>query len=111
LTFHLNIVYNIPKKVEIMHKVIKINVLENYRLDLTFADGTRGTADLSDLAGSGVFKCWDNYEEFKMVKIGDAGELVWREQIDLCPDALYLRVTGKTAEDIFPALKHVTVYA
>jgi len=94
-----------------MHKVIKINVMENYCLDLTFADGTRGTVDLSDLAGSGVFKLWNNYEKFKMVKIGDAGELVWGEQIDLCPDSLYMRVTGKTAEDIFPGLKHVLVYA
>jgi len=94
-----------------MHKVIKVNVLENYRLDLTFADSTRGIADLSDLAGSGVFKLWDSYDEFKMVKIGDTGELIWRDQIDLCPDSLYLRVTGKNAEDIFPCLKHVSVYA
>jgi len=27
------------------------------------------------------------------------------EDIDLCPDALYLRLTGKTPEDLFPALK------
>ena len=94
-----------------MQKIIKVDVLEHYRLDLTFTDGTRGTADLSDLAGSGVFKLWDNYNEFQKVKIGATGELVWGEQIDLCPDALYLRVTGKTAEDLFPGLKHVLIYA
>jgi hypothetical protein len=39
------------------------------------------------------------------VKIGSSGELVWNDQIDLCPDALYLKVTGKKPEDIFPALR------
>jgi hypothetical protein len=32
-------------------------------------------------------------------------ELVWREQVDPCSDALYLKVTGKKPEDIFPALR------
>ena len=42
------------------------------------------------------------------VKIGETGELIWSEQVDLCPDALYLRLTGKKPEDIFPSLKHTT---
>jgi hypothetical protein len=40
-----------------------------------------------------------------------AGELGWGDQIDLCPDALYLKVTGKTPEDLFPALRHVPTRA
>jgi hypothetical protein len=31
--------------------------------------------------------------------------LIWGEELDLCPDSLYLQVTGKTPEDIFPALR------
>ena len=98
-------------KTQIMQKIIQVKALENYRLGLTFADGTRGVADLSDLAGKGVFELWNNYDEFKKVKIGESGELVWGKQIDLCPDSLYLKVTGKTPEDLFPALKRVFVHA
>ena len=89
-----------------MNKIVKVDVLRGYRIDLTFADGTQGIVDLSDLAGRGVFSLWSDYAEFEKVRIGDNGELIWSDQLDLCPDALYLRVTGKKPEDIFPVLKH-----
>ncbi len=41
-----------------MHKVTQVKALEDYRLELTFADGTHGTVDLSDLARKGVFALW-----------------------------------------------------
>ena len=91
-----------------MKKITHVEVLENYRLYLTFADSKRGTVDLSDLAGSGVFAFWKNYEDFRKVKIGDTGELVWADQVDLCPDSLYLKITGKKPEDLFPSLKRET---
>lgn len=88
-----------------MHRITKAEPLANYRVDLTFADGTRGIADLSHLAGRGVFALWNNPAEFKKVKIGEAGELIWLDQIDLCPDSLYLRITGKEPAEVFPALR------
>lgn len=88
-----------------MNRITHVEVLQGYRLDITFADGTRGIADVSGLAGRGVFSLWDDYEKFMAVRIGDTGELVWGDQVDLCPDSLYLRVTGKSPEDIFPSLK------
>ena len=91
-----------------MHKVIDVRVLDNYRLDLTFADGT---VAFSDLVGRGVFDGWSDYDVFREVKIGDAGELIWGDQIDLCPDSLYLAVTGEKPEDIFPRLKGEPVRA
>ena len=94
-----------------MQKITDVQVLDNYRLRLTFMDGTRGTADLSELVGGGVFALWNNYEEFQKVKIGDTGELIWAEQVDLCPDALYLRVTGKKVEELFPSLKNKILHA
>jgi hypothetical protein len=87
-----------------MHKVVQVRVLDDYRLDLTFDDGTRGLVDLSNRVGSGVFSFWDDYAAFRSVRIGGSGELVWSDQVDLCPDSLYLRVTGKKPEDVFPAL-------
>ena len=94
-----------------MHRITKVSVLDGFRLALTFADGTRGTVDLSDLVGHGVFSLWNDYRAFQGVRIGDTGELVWSEQVDLCPDALYLKATGKKPEDVFPALKHEPAHA
>ncbi|MCX7046900.1 MAG: DUF2442 domain-containing protein [Candidatus Sumerlaeota bacterium] len=86
-----------------MFKIIQVKPLPQYRLWLKYDDGTEGIADLSDLAGDGVFSIWDDQEVFNSVKIGDMGELQWGEEVDLCPDALYLRITGKEPEDVFPA--------
>ncbi len=88
-----------------MPEVTEVRVLEQYRLDLTFDDGTRGTVDLGDLVGKGVFAAWRDYRAFERVRIGSSGELMWDDRIDLCPDALYLQVTGKTPEEIFPGLR------
>jgi len=88
-----------------MRKVLKAKALQGYRLDLDFDDGVSGTVDLSDLAGKGVFALWNDRSAFEQVRVGPSGELIWGDQIDLCPDALYLKVTGKKPEDVFPALR------
>ena len=94
-----------------MHKVIRVNVLPNYRLELQFEDGKSGIVDLSRLVGNGVFTIWSDYNGFKKVRIGEAGELVWGDQIDLCPDSLYLQATRQRPEDVFPSLKREATYA
>ncbi len=94
-----------------MRKVSKVKILQGYRLGLEFDDGVSGTVDLSGLVGKGVFALWCDPHSFEQVRIGSSGELVWGDQIDLCPDALYLKVTGKTPEDLFPALRHVPTRA
>ena len=33
------------------------------------------------------------------------GVIGWNEELDLCPDALYMELTGKTEEELFPALR------
>jgi hypothetical protein len=88
-----------------MRKITHVEVLQAYRLELTFDDGTSGTVDLSDLAGKGVFACWNDRAAFAQVRVGSSGELVWGNQVDLCPDALYLKATGKKPEEVFPALR------
>ena len=67
-------------------------------------DQTEGEIDLSDLAGRGVFKAWDDQEFFKSVRLASHGAIEWGSDIDICPDAMYLRLTGKAPEDIFPSL-------
>ena len=94
-----------------MRKIANVRVLDGYCLELTFDDGVSGKVDLSDLAGKGVFTVWQDRDAFQTVRIGSSGELVWDEQIDLCPDSLYLKVTGKRPEDVFPALRHEPAHA
>jgi hypothetical protein len=94
-----------------MRKISEVKVLQAYRLELVFDDGARGVVDLSDLVGKGVFAIWRDRRIFEQVQIGSFGELVWGDQIDLCPDALYLKATGKKPEDVFPALRRESVHA
>ena len=94
-----------------MTKITKVEVLQGYQLELAFDDGVCGVVDLSELVGTGVFALWCDLRVFEQVRIGSFGELVWGDQIDLCPDSLYLRATGKKPEDIFPTLRRETAYA
>jgi hypothetical protein len=94
-----------------MRKVTAVKVLEGFRLELTFDDGIHGTVDVSDLAGKGVFGLWSDRIAFEKVEIGSSGELAWGDKIDLCPDSLYLKVTNKRPQDLFPALRREPAHA
>jgi hypothetical protein len=67
--------------------------------------------DLSHLVGKGVFALWNNYHAFQQVYIGSSGQIAWSDEIDLCPDAVYLKITGKNPEEVFPGLADVRAYA
>lgn len=90
---------------------VEVKPLDNYRLWIKFSDGVEGIVDLSEFAGRGVFALWNDYREFERVHIGPGGELAWGEQIDMCPDAVYLRVTGKRPEELFPKLREMIQHA
>ena len=88
-----------------MIKIIEARVLDSFRLYVKFSDGAEGEVDLSDLAGQGVFAAWNDPAFFKQVQIGSLGRsLNWSDQIDLSADSLYLNLTGKTAQELFPKL-------
>ena len=94
-----------------MMKLVQIKPLDGYRLWLRFADGVEGQVDISDLAGRGVFEAWKDPHFFESVRVDESGAAVWGDKLDLCPDALYLRLTGKSPEDIFPKLKSIEAHA
>lgn len=75
----------------------EVRALEGYCLWLRYSDGVEGEVDLSHLAGRGVFKAWKDRAFFESVRIDEAGAISWGEGIELCPDALYLKLTGKIA--------------
>lgn len=94
-----------------MYKIINVTVLQNYKVRLEYSDGEKGIADLSHLVGKGVFALWNDYNTFQNVKIGSSGELLWNDQVDLCPDSLYLQITNQEPEDLFQSLKRKVPHA
>jgi Protein of unknown function (DUF2442) len=94
-----------------MRKATQVKPLEGYRIWLRYADGVEGEVDLSHLAGRGVFKSWSDRAVFESVHIDGSGAIAWPGDLDLCPDALYLRLTGKTADEVFPHGKTTLVDA
>ena len=91
------------EKIE-MKKIIAIEVRENYRVWLRFDDGAEGEVDLSVHVGKGVFAPWADYGFFRKATVGESGRtLTWPGELDLCADALWLQVTGKKPEDLFPS--------
>jgi Protein of unknown function (DUF2442) len=73
-------------------KITQARALSNFRLELQFDNGERGIVDLSSFVGNGVFAAWNSPVAFESVSITDEGAVEWPGEIDLCPDALYLRM-------------------
>jgi hypothetical protein len=88
-----------------------VRALPNYRLYLEFSDGVGGEVDLSDLAEGEVFAPWNDRSFLEKVYIGPHREIKWDNEIELCADSLYLRLTGKTPEQLFPKLPHQQPHA
>ncbi len=94
-----------------MFKPIEVKALPNYRLWVRYADGVAGEVDLSHLVGKGVFSLWNDEDVFKQVYISEGGAIAWGEEIDICPDATCMKITGKTPEELFANLQAEVVYA
>ena len=71
-----------------------------YRIWLRYSDGAAGEVDLSDLAGRGVFAAWNDRSFFETVHLSEGGAIAWGEELDLCPDALYMEITGKSVAEV-----------
>ena len=88
-------------------RLVEVKARERFRIWLRYDDGTEGEVDLSDVAGRGVFEAWNDPAVFHSVRLGSHGAIEWTPNLDICPDAMYLRLTGKSPEEMFPALKSV----
>ncbi|MDE2977772.1 MAG: DUF2442 domain-containing protein [Acidobacteriota bacterium] len=89
-----------------MTRPVKVEPRRGFKLWLRFSDGAEGVVDLSPLAGRGVFRCWDAADIFDAVRVTEHGSVVWGDDVELCPDALYLQVTGKAVDELMPGAAH-----
>ncbi len=79
-------------------RVKQVRHLGEYRLELSFADGTKGELDFEEriVGRGGVFGPLEDVSFFRQVKVdSEAGTIVWPNGVDLCPDVLYSLVAGK----------------
>jgi hypothetical protein len=91
-----------------MFGVLEVKALPKYKIWVRFADA-EGEVDLSYLTDKGVFSRWKDYSFFKKVHVGSSGEIAWDDEIDICPDSIYMKLTGKTPEELFPNLSKENV--
>lgn len=85
--------YNVPW-------LVSIEPLANYRIQLQYSDGIKGEVDLSHCVGTELFSEWNEPGVFEQVRIGDSGEVWWSDMASLCPDSMYMKLTGKTLDQI-----------
>ena len=87
-------------------RLLEAEAIEGCRLRLRYDDGASGEVDLSALVGEGVFAAWSDPAFFASARLAsDGGAGVWGDdaRVDACPDARYMRLTGKTPEELMPA--------
>ncbi len=78
------------------HDVTNIQILDGYKLQLTFDDGKSGILDCKPFIDKGgVFSKLRDPEFFKSVQINsELGVLTWGDEIDIAPETVYSIVTG-----------------
>ena len=78
------------------HDVTDIQILDNYKLQLTFDDGKSGVLDCKPFIDKGgVFSKLRDPEVFKSVHIHhELGVLTWDNEIDIAPETVYSMATG-----------------
>ena len=75
--------------------IVRLNVLANYKIEVSFADGTTGVADLAPRLSQGPLG--DGFDPlcdealFARAYL-EHGALTWPGGIDLAPDAMYQRI-------------------
>jgi hypothetical protein len=94
-----------------MVRPIKVTSLGPCRIWLQYSDGVSGEVDLSDVSGVSIFKAWDDPGCFDKVRIAPHRAIAWDDDIELCPDALYLEITGKSVAEVMPGAQSLPLDA
>ncbi len=88
-----------------MIRATEVEARDGHRIWLRYSDGATGEVDLSHLSGRGVFAAWSDADRFAAVRIASHGAIAWGDDLELCPDALYVALTGRSVEEIMPGVR------
>ena len=75
-----------------MIRPVSVEPRPEYGIWIEFSDGVAGEIDLSGLAGRGVFAAWNEPGCFDKVYIAPHRAIAWDDDLELCPDALYMEI-------------------
>ena len=73
-----------------MRTITNVKTLPDYELLLTFATDEQKIYNLKPLLEKGIFKQLINLNNFNSVRV-ENGTIVFLDEIDFCPDSLYLK--------------------
>ncbi len=71
-------------------EVTKVNVKEDFLLDITFSSGENRIFDMKPYLDKGIFHELKNFDYFKQVSI-NYGTVTWPHEQDMSPITLYLK--------------------
>jgi len=71
-----------------MDKVVSVKALENYLLEIEFADRLRKVIDIRPFIGEGISAALKDKAYFRQVKLEDGGGIAWPNGYDFCPNFL-----------------------
>jgi len=84
-----------------MIKPIEVKALTRYKIWVKFEDGVSGEVDLSDSAGKGIFKFWNEGDNFEKVFINkETGGIAWNNELEICPDTVYEQIKSESQVNI-----------
>jgi hypothetical protein len=84
--------------------------IKDYRLELTFSDGTVAELDFRRrvVGRGGVVGALENLDFFRQVTLDrEGGTVAWPNGVDFCPDVLYAEATGRAISEIGVKLERV----
>ena len=84
---------------EELFDITDVEVIGDYRLRLTFEDGTVGDVDFRGREWRGVFEPLRDPAFFARVYVdAEAGTIMWPGELDMAPEPLYDEVRRHTVE-------------
>ena len=76
--------------VEELHDITAVEVIGDFRLQLTFDDGTVGEVDFAERDWRGVLEPLHDPAYFSRVRVDpEVGTVAWPDGVDLAPEPLY----------------------
>ncbi len=73
-----------------MRTIVEVKPLSNYELLLSFDTNEQKIYDVKPLLDKGIFQQLKDIRNFNTVRV-DYGTVVFLDEIDLCPDSLYMK--------------------
>ena len=83
-------------------KVISVNVISGYKLQVTFDDGVSGIINLKEFIEHGIFAGLKDEQLFN--KVYTTGySIAWNEELEIDAITVYAEILNKTPEEVLSA--------